>query len=97
VRRLNQQIEDRVQRHATSQLAKNMLKNAHPGNNGGWALLAQAEAIFADLAFLRSGELEVCASDDPHGVGGVGGVVVAGFYDVCVLDVCAPIVSLALT
>jgi len=88
VRRLNQQIEDRVQRHATSQLAKNMLKNAHPGNNGGWALLAQAEAIFADLAFLRSGELEVCASDDPHGVGGVG-VLLLQASTMCAFSMCA--------
>ena len=55
--RLNQQIEDRVQRHATSQLAKNMLKNVHSA--GGWALLAEAEWVFADVAFLRSGALEV--------------------------------------
>jgi len=54
--RLEQSIQRLRERHATSQLAINTLKGV---SLMGPRLLAQAEAVFRDVAFLRSGSLEV--------------------------------------
>jgi hypothetical protein len=55
--RLEQTIQRMTERHATSPLARNTLTNV--AVSPGWQLLAQAEAVFANVPFLRSGSLEV--------------------------------------
>ena len=58
--RLEQTIQRVMERHATSPLARNTLTNV--AVSPGWQLLAQAEAVFANVPFLRSGSLEVSSA-----------------------------------
>jgi hypothetical protein len=72
--RVDQRINDAVNKHATSQVAKNTLAKA---SSGGAELLREAMSAFADLSFLRSGSMEVIFKSET----GFGSGVTAGFYN----------------
>jgi hypothetical protein len=72
--RLEQAMQRTMEKHATSQLAKNNLKNVSV--LPAWMLLREAIAIFSDARFLRSGSLEVTFRNET----GFGTGVTAGFY-----------------
>jgi len=72
--RLEQVMQRTMEKHATSQLSKNHLKNVSVFP--GWKLLREAIATFSDARFLRSGSLDVTFKKET----GFGTGVTAGFY-----------------
>jgi len=72
--RVDQRINDAVNAHASSQVAKNTLAKA---SSQGTALLREASEAFSDLEFLKSGSMEVIFKNES----GFGSGVTAGFYN----------------